>query len=107
MLLYWLRCFALGLAGLAAIPAPAAERLSGPYSAAVERVVDGDTLAVRVRVWLGHELAVLVRVRGIDCAAAARASEARPGRRRALSNASLPAARSRSARSRATSISAG
>ena len=44
----------------------AAEVLAGPYAGAVERVVDGDTLAVRVNVWLGQELRVLVRVRGID-----------------------------------------
>jgi micrococcal nuclease len=46
--------------------ADAAETLPGPYAGAVERVVDGDTIAVRVTVWLGQELAVLVRVRGID-----------------------------------------
>jgi endonuclease YncB( thermonuclease family) len=44
----------------------AAERLAGPYLAAVERVVDGDTLAVRVTVWLQQDLSVLVRLRGID-----------------------------------------
>jgi endonuclease YncB( thermonuclease family) len=32
----------------------------------VERIVDGDTLAVRVRVWLGQEVAVLLRLAGID-----------------------------------------
>lgn len=40
--------------------------MPGPYSGAVERVVDGDTVAVRVRVWLEQDLRVLVRVRGID-----------------------------------------
>jgi hypothetical protein len=40
--------------------------LSGPYTASVERVVDGDTLAVRVTVWLQQEVHVLVRLRGID-----------------------------------------
>jgi micrococcal nuclease len=44
----------------------AAERLPGPYVGAVERVVDGDTLAVRVTVWLEQDLRVLVRLRGID-----------------------------------------
>jgi endonuclease YncB( thermonuclease family) len=38
----------------------------GPYSAEVERVVDGDTLAVRVAIWIGQDLNVLVRIRGID-----------------------------------------
>jgi len=46
--------------------AGAAEMLAGPYVGAVERVVDGDTLAVRVTIWLQQDLEVLVRVRGID-----------------------------------------
>jgi micrococcal nuclease len=46
--------------------AAAVERLAGPYPAEVERVVDGDTLAVRVAVWLQQDLSVLVRIRGID-----------------------------------------
>ena len=44
----------------------AAGTLAGPYVGAVERVVDGDTIAVRVTVWLEQDLRVLVRVRGID-----------------------------------------
>jgi endonuclease YncB( thermonuclease family) len=44
----------------------AAETLSGPFAAAVEEVVDGDTLRARVSIWLGQELRVLVRIRGID-----------------------------------------
>jgi micrococcal nuclease len=52
---------------VAAAPAAhAAETLPGPYRATVERVVDGDTLAVRVAVWLGLEVRVSVRIRGID-----------------------------------------
>jgi endonuclease YncB( thermonuclease family) len=53
---------------LPALPgvAAAAEVLAGPYVGAVERVVDGDTIAVRVTVWLEQDLHVLVRVRGID-----------------------------------------
>jgi len=42
------------------------EVLPGPFSAVVERVVDGDTLAVRVRIWVGQDVGVLVRLRGID-----------------------------------------
>lgn len=57
---------ALLVAGGAVPPAAAAERLAGPLAAIVDEVVDGDTLAVRVRVWLGQELSVLVRLRGID-----------------------------------------
>ena len=58
--------FAGALAVLAAGEAPAAERLAGPFPAEVLRVIDGDTLAVRVPVWLGQELDVHVRLRGID-----------------------------------------
>lgn len=47
-------------------PVEAAERLAGPYPARVERVIDGDSLAVRVEVWLGLEVATVVRLRGID-----------------------------------------
>jgi len=47
-------------------PARAAEPLAGPYMAAVEKVVDGDTIAVRVTVWLDLDIRVLVRIRGID-----------------------------------------
>lgn len=44
----------------------AAETLPGPVPAVVDRVVDGDTIAVRARIWLGQEVSVLVRIRGID-----------------------------------------
>jgi endonuclease YncB( thermonuclease family) len=40
--------------------------LAGPYFGRVERVVDGDTIAVTVDIWLQQSLEVLVRVRGID-----------------------------------------
>lgn len=52
--------------GLVWAGALAAERLPGPYPAKIERVIDGDTLAVQVAIWLGQELSVLVRIRGID-----------------------------------------
>ena len=44
----------------------AADRLAGPYPAAVEQIVDGDTLSVRVTIWLQHDIRVSVRLRGID-----------------------------------------
>lgn len=40
--------------------------LEGPIPAFVERVIDGDTLVVRARIWLGQELRVMVRINGID-----------------------------------------
>jgi endonuclease YncB( thermonuclease family) len=50
----------------AAGPAAAGETLPGPVAATVVRVVDGDTLEVRARVWLGLEVTARVRLRGID-----------------------------------------
>jgi endonuclease YncB( thermonuclease family) len=40
--------------------------LPGPIPAVVLRVVDGDTVDVRARVWLGQDVAVRVRLAGID-----------------------------------------
>ena len=61
-----------------------AEILPGPIPAEVVRVVDGDTLRVRARIWLGQDVEVLVRLAGIDapetyrpdCEAERRAGEA-------------------------------
>src|SRR5262245_40993846 len=44
----------------------AAEALAGPISAIVERVVDGDTVDVRARIWLGQSVMVRVRIDGVD-----------------------------------------
>ncbi|HCX68087.1 MAG TPA: nuclease, partial [Rhodobiaceae bacterium] len=41
------------LAIFSAFPAYAAERMAGPVEAEVVRVVDGDTLVARARIWLG------------------------------------------------------
>jgi endonuclease YncB( thermonuclease family) len=63
-------CFALaGASDQSAGPAferLAAEALAGPVSAVVERVVDGDTIDVRARIWLGQTLTVRVRIEGVD-----------------------------------------
>jgi endonuclease YncB( thermonuclease family) len=40
--------------------------LAGPVPAVVERVIDGDTVRVRARIWLGQELVTGVRLRGVD-----------------------------------------
>ena len=40
--------------------------LGGPLTARVLRVIDGDTIAVEVRLWLDLHLTTLVRVAGID-----------------------------------------
>ncbi|CAA7625295.1 thermonuclease family protein [Magnetospirillum sp. UT-4] len=47
-------------------PASAAETLSGPYAAQVVRVLDGDTFEARVRIWLGLDQTIRVRLLGID-----------------------------------------
>lgn len=40
--------------------------LAGPVPAQVVRVVDGDTLLVRAHIWVGQQVRVAVRIRGID-----------------------------------------
>ena len=44
----------------------AADRLTGPLPAQVVSVLDGDTLEVRVHIWLGQDLSTRVRLAGID-----------------------------------------
>tara|TARA_R110002110_G_scaffold4877_5_gene24678 strand:- start:4938 stop:5432 length:495 start_codon:yes stop_codon:yes gene_type:complete len=44
----------------------AGERLAGPVPAEVMRVIDGDTLVVRARIWLGQSVETHVRLAGID-----------------------------------------
>jgi len=44
----------------------AGERLAGPLPAWVVSVIDGDTLEVRVHIWLGQNLNIRVRLAGID-----------------------------------------
>ena len=53
------------LFGLLAADARAALR-PGPTPAAVERVVDGDTVRMRVAVWIDQELTVAVRVADVN-----------------------------------------
>lgn len=42
------------------------ERMEGPFSAEVIEVVDGDTMDVRVHIWLGQDVVTRVRLTGID-----------------------------------------
>ena len=46
--------------------AQAEDRLPGPIPARVERVVDGDTVVVAARIWLGQTLITHVRIAGVD-----------------------------------------
>ena len=66
----------LGLAGVdpaaAQQPAPPdgplhnAEPVTGPIVAWVQDVIDGDTIVVRARIWLGQDVETRVRLFGID-----------------------------------------
>lgn len=42
------------------------DTMPGPFSAEVLKVVDGDTLEVRVAIWLGQDVVTHVRLLGID-----------------------------------------
>lgn len=44
----------------------AAGPIEGPVAATVERVVDGDTVRVTARIWVGHSVSVSVRLAGVD-----------------------------------------
>jgi endonuclease YncB( thermonuclease family) len=46
--------------------AQAAEPLPGPVPAEVVRVIDGDTVEVRARIWPGQFVETRVRLRGVD-----------------------------------------
>lgn len=50
---------------LFSIPA-AAGPIEGPVAAEVERVIDGDTVRVTARIWVGHRVSVSVRIAGVD-----------------------------------------
>lgn len=47
-------------------PADARERIAGPLAAEVLEVLDGDTVAVRLHIWLGQSIETFVRIDGID-----------------------------------------
>ncbi len=47
-------------------PTGAVEVLPGPIPATLSRVIDGDTVEVRARIWLGQDVQVVVRLPGID-----------------------------------------
>ena len=59
---FYVLLFCLAAPGIAAAEDP----LPGPIPAEVVRVIDGDTVAVRARIWPGHEVRVSVRLAGVD-----------------------------------------
>jgi micrococcal nuclease len=64
--LFALITLTLGLTLAAATPAAATERLPGPIRGQVIDVIDGDTIEVRLMVWLDQEIITRVRIDGID-----------------------------------------
>ncbi len=87
----------LGLSLFVGPRARAAEVLPGPVAADVLKVIDGDTLDVSARVWLGQTVHIRVRLDGVDtpelrgrCAGErARAQEARSWLVRQLAGRSI------------------
>lgn len=61
-----LSALAAALLMLGTVPSLAVSRVSGPLAARVTEVVDGDTLGVRVTIWLDQEVTARVRLDGID-----------------------------------------
>lgn len=59
------RVLALALVVLGG-PAASREIVPGPLAAEVVEIVDGDTIAVRVHVWLGQLVETRVRLLGVD-----------------------------------------
>ncbi len=58
-----------GQSGQLASPRPAPlyrQSVPGPVPATVLRVIDGDTLMVRARIWIGQEIEIKVRLAGVD-----------------------------------------
>jgi endonuclease YncB( thermonuclease family) len=43
-----------------------AETLAGPYAAEIVRIIDGDTVEARVRIWLGLDQTIHIRIRDMD-----------------------------------------
>ncbi|MCC7015894.1 MAG: thermonuclease family protein [Rhodospirillales bacterium] len=57
---------AFGLGDVAVSPLPSEEPVVGPVVAAVLEVIDGDTIMVRARIWLGQDVETRVRLSGAD-----------------------------------------
>lgn len=57
---------AFGFGDPANSPFPSEELVAGPVVAAVLEVIDGDTVVVRARIWLGQDVETRVRLAGAD-----------------------------------------
>lgn len=49
-----------------AAASPRQETLDGPMTGTVLQVLDGDTVSVKIRVWIGQEIETSLRIDGID-----------------------------------------
>lgn len=66
MILAWALVLALAFAGRSPAASNRGGIVQGPVAAAVRHVVDGDTLVIRARIWLGQTVETKVRIAGID-----------------------------------------
>lgn len=66
MILTWALALALAFAGRTPAASNRGGPVPGPVDAAVRRVVDGDTLVIGARIWLGQTVETTVRIAGID-----------------------------------------
>lgn len=57
--------FLIFLAGLP-VQAKHAQSFAGPVPATIVKIIDGDTIDVRVQTWIGQYMVTTVRIRGID-----------------------------------------
>ncbi len=55
-----------GLGGQPALAARDGGAVAGPVTARVLAVIDGDTILVRARIWIGQEVETRVRLDGVD-----------------------------------------
>ena len=55
-----------GLSGAFLAGGRAGERITGPIEARILDVVDGDTIVVKARIWLGQDVETRVRLVGVD-----------------------------------------
>ncbi len=62
----WVAIVCIFIALVFPAPSAAGDSLDGPLTAEVVRVLDGDTLDVRIKVWLGQTIETRVRINGID-----------------------------------------
>jgi micrococcal nuclease len=58
--------FAIACAIAGLVAAQAGESVPGPVPAEVVKIIDGDTIAVKARIWLGQDVETHVRILGID-----------------------------------------